>query len=308
MPYLPDLSCLVLGKGSSSATSTSTSTADVSQAGPSSHTAFRLTEKHFKNRSNPLKHPTLRNQPVPILDFSRPARQEDDEVWKAGWWSPMNEPEARPRKDKRKARELGERPEQDFDGLKRIELVDGRTGWIVAEGLCDSSCVRQSLTEGCILIPGYLDSNAQLDLAKAALAEYTLPPNPLSLSTHYALPPNLFGMYAEDSDELVLPLHATRAGPSTGYESTTHDDSKTEVRWTGRSTVETAPGEVVGYDEILAKNKTVVFDQPSEKLKPKTARELMKEIRWANLGWIYQVCPTLRWPRLSYPVLIQSGR
>lgn len=129
MPFLPDISSLLLARSSPAATPP-----DSDAAGPS-HTAFRLTEKHFKNRSNPLKLPTLRNQPVPVLDFSRPARQEDDEVWRAGWWSPMNEPGVRPRKDKRKARELGERPEQDFAGLQRIELTDGRTGWIVAEGV-----------------------------------------------------------------------------------------------------------------------------------------------------------------------------
>lgn len=49
---------------------------------------------------------------------------------------------------------------------------------------------------------------------------------------------------------------------------------------------------MVGYEDILAKNKVVQIDEPSEKIKAKTAEELMKEIRWANLGWVYQVGPT----------------
>jgi hypothetical protein len=44
-----------------------------------------------------------------------------------------------------------------------------------------------------------------------------------------------------------------------------------------RTTIETEPGAVVGYEEILAKNKLGLVDQPSDKLKPKRAEELMKE-------------------------------
>ena len=141
MPYLPDLTSLLPGKAS-----TTTTASEASPAGPS-HTPFRLAEKHFKNRFNPLKLPSLRNRPVPVLDLSRPARQEDDEVWKAGWWSPENEPGSRPRRGKGKARELGERPAQDFEGLERNELNDGRTGWIVAEGVCSSSRVSRTLAD-----------------------------------------------------------------------------------------------------------------------------------------------------------------
>jgi len=148
------------------------------------------------------------------------------------------------------------------------------------------------LTTGCVLIPGYLSVDAQLNLAKAALAEYTLPPNPLSLSTHYALPPNLFKMYAEDSNELVLPLHATRTDSSTDGAPMKEEfpkDDQPKAKCTGRKTVETEPGAVMGYDEIVANNRTAKADAPSDKLKAKTARELLKEIRWANLGWVYLV-------------------
>ena len=141
---------------------------------------------------------------------------------------------------------------------------------------------------GCILIPRYLDSESQLKLLHSALTRYTLPPNPLSLSTHYALPQDLFSLYAEESNEETQPLHQLRPEtPTLASSVSSHSTTSTK---TSRTTIETEPGAVVGYEEILAKNKLNLVDAPSEKLRSKTAAELMKEIRWANLGWVYQVC------------------
>lgn len=101
----------------------------------STHTAFRICEKHFKNKSQPGKFPSLRS-PFPVFDLSRPDRQEDDPIWNAGWWSPINDSDARVKLKKRKSREKGERPELDYEDLRRISLADGKTGWVVAEGTC----------------------------------------------------------------------------------------------------------------------------------------------------------------------------
>ena len=140
---------------------------------------------------------------------------------------------------------------------------------------------------GCILIPGCLDEEQQLEYLEKALAEYTLPPNPLNLSTHYDLPSNLFQLYAEQSNTLIRPLTLThRESPSAPEASA--EPSYEQTSW-GRKTVETPAGHVVGYDETLAMNREWKMDPPSEKLKSKTADELLMEIRWANLGLIYQV-------------------
>jgi alkylated DNA repair protein alkB family protein 1 len=149
------------------------------------------------------------------------------------------------------------------------------------------------LIVGCVLLPNYLTSQGQLRLAEEALSTYTLPPNPLSLSTHYDLPPNLFELYANESAQLIHPLHSLRRPqtPTTPVSSTgsTHSTGSTRSTGSGRSTIETEPNAVVEFEDILAKNQTVQIDEPSENLKPKSARGLMKEIRWANLGWVYQV-------------------
>lgn len=89
-----------------------------------------------------------------------------------------------------------------------------------------------------------------------------------------------------NSDELVRPLHEVQR-PATPVSSTFSATSTGSSR--SRTTIETEPEAVVGYEEILAKNKLARVDEPSEKIKAKTAEELMKEMRWANLGWVYQV-------------------
>ncbi|ORX36067.1 hypothetical protein BD324DRAFT_630043 [Kockovaella imperatae] len=237
---------------------------DASDAGPStSYTAFRKTEKHFKNRSSQSRLPTLYacEASRAALDVSRPDRQEDDPVWQASWWGAEQQNVRR-----RFQRDKGKRPE--LSEVPREVRCGSKTGYVVSEG--------------CILLPGYLDNEAQLDLLEAALSQYTLPPNPLSISTHYDLPPNLFEMYANESKELIPTLAPCAETPeSTGKE-------KPAERWIGRKTVDTPAGHVVGYEEILSKNRQWTADPPSEKLGSKTAGELMKEMRWANLGWVYQ--------------------
>ena len=66
-----------------------------------------------------------------------------------------------------------------------------------------------------------------------------------------------------------------------------------EAPVTQRERIETLPGYIQGYEEILEKNKhgPSVGDLPSYRLGSKTAEALMREIRWANLGWAYQASP-----------------
>jgi hypothetical protein len=128
--------------------------------GESSHTPFRLTEKHFKNRSQPLKLPSLRQHRV--LDLSRPDEVADDEVWKAGWWSPENDTAGRVRRGKGKERERGERPEVETEGLKRLRMNDGRIGWLVAPGKlleCSESLAEQKAVSSSLDISIRLDSS-----------------------------------------------------------------------------------------------------------------------------------------------------
>lgn len=236
-------------------------------ASESTHSEFRKTEKHFKNRAKQdrrakVELPSLRLHGV--VDLSRPTHGVDV-VQDAGWWGSHDAPGS----------PCGGRD------LKPVRLATGHTGWVLGEGALgiDSSAALNS--SGCILVPGYLSEEAQLEQLEDALASYTLPPNPLSLTTHYDLPANLFELYAADSDVQIQPLHASTsslpASPATPPISGS------------RKMIETAPASKLGYEQILAANKDSVGDSPSDKLKAGSAERLMKELRWANLGWVYKV-------------------
>jgi alkylated DNA repair protein alkB family protein 1 len=157
-------------------------------------------------------------------------------------------------------------------GVNHLRAADGMSSWTGAD------------QEGCILIPRYLEPEEQLDLLKSALSEYTLPPNPLSLSTHYSLTPNLFQTYTTAPQTIVpsifssLPLDEQAAIKEREVQG--HDTRKSN---------DTLPGGVVGYDNILKSGKEWEGDKPGSRLGSKTVGELMKELRWANLGWVYRV-------------------
>jgi len=136
---------------------------------------------------------------------------------------------------------------------------------------------------GCILIPGYLNPSEQVDLLTSALAEYTLPPNPLSLSTHYDLPPNLFGTYITNPEYKVQTLFS-KLSPDE------QEAIRTREQEIGhRVTKESKSGSEVGYEKILQSGKVWEGDVPGSQLSERSVGELMKELRWANLGWVYRV-------------------
>lgn len=252
-------------------------------------TAFRQAEKHFKNRANKDIYPSLRQWQDRLIDLSRPDSQEEDEIWAAGWWSPDHDvvPAAtsgRRRKGVEK-KDKGERPELDIASLESLSLHGGKTGYIVAPGACAPPHLRDRCNNfcdtGCVLIPGYLTVEQQLSFLHDSLARYTLPPNPLSLSTHYDLPPNLFSLFVSNPEATVLPKHMTGTVNPEALASASQPKS--------RKLNDTEPASVIGYEEIVARNKAWTGDLPSDKLGAKEVRKLWKEIRWANLGWVYQV-------------------
>lgn len=153
------------------------------------------------------------------------------------------------------------------------------------------------------MIPNYLDGQEQLNLLKSALGEYTLPPNPLSLSTHYDLPQDLFHTYTTAPHTQVPTLFSKL--------SLEEQESirKREQEIGHRTTKETPVGAEVGYEKILNAGKGWEGDIPGSKLSERSVGDLMKELRWANLGWVYRVCHMLRGPWTSQGEgLTGSGR
>jgi alkylated DNA repair protein alkB family protein 1 len=142
---------------------------------------------------------------------------------------------------------------------------------------------------GCILIPSYLNPAEQVDLLTSALATYTLPPNPLSLSTHYDLPEDIFETYITDPERKVQTLFS-RLSPEQ------QEGIRAREQEIGhRVSKESKSGSEVGYEKILQSGKVWEGDVPGSQLSERGVGELMKELRWANLGWVYRVSLALFW-------------
>ncbi|KAJ9091867.1 hypothetical protein QFC21_007065 [Naganishia friedmannii] len=305
-----------------------------------SWTAFRKVEKHFKSRhahapeavkvkksQNRLlaslgfggngasatvggsDYPRLKGQGV--LNLSGTAEElGEDEVALAGW-------------DVDRADRTGGR---DFEEIE-VEKLDDYDG----EGCVSRNIKGYIIGDGLIYIPKYLSPEAQLRLMRSSLEEYTLPPNPLNLSTHYVLPPDfsLFGTYAQHPDRLV---DSKAASAATGASASTPGDAfplpfvgdrqshqnhtcassvaptntstelrsesptgsettstyTTSTRSSQRELISNIPAHEEGYEALKQKVAQWTGDMPSRKLRSKTVGQLLEnELRWANLGWVY---------------------
>lgn len=150
----------------------------------------------------------------------------------------------------------------------------------------------RKLFSGLLLIPGYLNETEQLALVRSSLSEYTCPPNPLSLLTHYVLPKSnetsLFSLYASDPETLVPSIASTLLDVDTPRPSPSPTPSSSSSA--KRQLIQNQAASEEGYDSIVQRVEGWKGDEPSMKLKSKTVRKLVEtELRWANLGWVYNV-------------------
>ena len=139
-------------------------------------------------------------------------------------------------------------------------------------------------------MPRYLNESEQLVLLRSSLNEYTCPPNPLSLSTHYVLPkadqPSLFDLYTSDPEALVPSIASTLLAADSPEPSPTPSSSSAVKR----QLIQNEAAAEEGYESIVDRVSEWKGDKPSMKLKSKTVRKLVEtELRWANLGWVYNV-------------------
>lgn len=170
-----------------------------------------------------------------------------------------------------------------------------------------SFCIADASIPGLIYIPQYLSPAAQLRLVRSSLEEYTCPPNPLNLSTHYVLPPefSLFDQYVADPTHLVnskASVSSQHPTPPPSDRSETISAAAASKQNSVASTrssrpitpqrelISNKPAYEEGYEALKQKVAQWKGDEPSYKMKSKSVAKLMEnELRWANLGWVYNV-------------------
>ncbi|KAL7424786.1 hypothetical protein Q5752_000470 [Cryptotrichosporon argae] len=281
------------------------------QTDASAETAMRRAEKHFKTRAAPHPNPRFRKRVparpslvalpaccLPVLDLSGPSRrptpssprrdgggvdasmdgggglgregeeEEVDEVEAAGWWEPGEGGVVL-------VSQLGKRStyRPEDEAMPVVVLKDGRHGFVVAHG--------------CVLVPRYLPPAAQLALLRTSLADYTRAPS--NLDTHYDVPPSpsLFALALDAPHTPVRPRHADlgpaelarlRAGERSGQK--------------GRRTIDVDPDSVgrpvaERTEAEGASTQPATAPAPSTRVGEKRADDLLRELRWTNLGLFY---------------------
>jgi alkylated DNA repair protein alkB family protein 1 len=94
----------------------------------------------------------------------------------------------------------------------------------------------------------------------------------------------LFGTYVSDPETVVRPKHLD----FDESQRSVHAAAEAVTRGP-RTLIETAPAATIGYDEVKRRNAEWTGDAVSLKARERTVAQLLKEVRWANLGWVYQV-------------------
>ncbi|CDZ96363.1 DNA alkylation damage repair protein [Phaffia rhodozyma] len=258
-------------------------------------TPFRLSEKHFKARSDPspcgrkkssnrrpktIFRPSLEDvfDPRRLLDSTR---HQPGDLDQAGWT------EAR-RED--------------------VECVS------VGKGKVDAWAVVGM--PGLVILPGYFSPERQRLLVKSCLQIHTQPPNKTNLDTHFHLPPSplfpssplsddgcktpsssLWSLYTSSlhSHPPEDPLVPTRAS-SLEDDSSSEEGSKQKfVRIPPtRTLIENLPGEDFLNTVASDGKREILPVEPSKTVRPKPISKLIRELRWTNIGLFYD------WTSKSY--------
>jgi hypothetical protein len=285
--------------------------------GPSQKTtsAFRLVEKRYKSRLPPagtvLTHTEARRQRRQGASW-RPALTD---VWDLRALLPAGEPRVSERGN-------GEWGEAQLPGVECVEI--GRAGvkaWAVKAipgearraGLLSfgGDCADRPVPPaplsrpGLVVLPAYLSPAEQRQMVGSCLADYTQPPNRTNLDQHFVLPEapaTLWSLYSAAAaarsappgatapaaeEDVILPRHAFL----TAAEAAEYDRMPS-----GRTLVQNTEGERLTSEEVARTGSH--RPEPSSSARPTPVTQLLKELRWTNIGLFYDVCPTIcEWRR-----------
>jgi hypothetical protein len=127
------------------------------------------------------------------------------------------------------------------------------------------------------VLPGFLSHEDQRSLARWALADHARPPNETNLDTHYILPTTGIWLTSIDplsSSQIIHP----RA-------SSAEKQLSRPTQSTRRTLIENTPASPSSFATLAATPKPPA--SASASLAPVPAHELVRKLRWANVGWFY---------------------
>ncbi|KAI0831750.1 hypothetical protein BC628DRAFT_1349622 [Trametes gibbosa] len=137
-------------------------------------------------------------------------------------------------------------------------------------------------TPGLVLLPAFISPTEQRRLVRWALCKQAKHPNETNLDTHYVLPPDgLWNRYMRVRAGL---LEDTEVPPRASFQDAQcQPNGGTEVG--PRKLISNAPASPANYLELVTTPKPAAA--PSQSLCPVPTSNLIRRLRWANIGWYY---------------------
>ena len=269
--------------------------------------AFRLVEKRYKSRVPPagatLTHTEARRQRRRGTSW-RPALTD---VWDLRELFPAGGPRPSERAN-------GEWGEAQLAGVECFEVGQaGVKAWAVKaipgeltlpagrrrclrEAALTAS-VRPILAPGLVVLPAYLESAEQRKLVGSCLADYTQPPNWTNLDQHFVLPEppaTLWSLYSAAVASRSLPDAASPAEEAVirprHASLTSAQVAEYDRMPSGRTLVQNTEGERLTADEVAQTGSH--RPEPSTSARSTRVTQLLKELRWTNIGLFYDVGPS----------------
>lgn len=135
---------------------------------------------------------------------------------------------------------------------------------------------------GLVLLPGYLSQHRQRELTQWALRDHARMPNETNLDTHYLMPEGgLWNAHIESLHSDTVPDVKPKASALTGSEGFLAPPPGP------RQLISNSPATAENVHSLTLSASAQPTPAPSLTVNPSTPSNLIRKLRWANVGWYY---------------------
>lgn len=143
------------------------------------------------------------------------------------------------------------------------------------------ACIFKS-HPGLVLLPGYLSQHRQRELIQWSLRDHARTPNETNLDTHYVLPEvGLWNAHVDSLHSDAAPDVQPKTSLLTGSEDFVAPPPGP------RQLISNTPASAENVHSLTLSASAQPTPAPSLTATPSTPSDLIRKLRWANVGWFY---------------------
>jgi hypothetical protein len=136
---------------------------------------------------------------------------------------------------------------------------------------------------GLVFLPAYLSHGCQRDLTRWALRDHARQPNETNLDTHYVLPEQ--GLWNSHVESLRQDGQVPHIQPRVSVEASTPTLMPSPPG--PRQLISNTPANATNIYSLTLSASAQPRVAPSSTAHPSTPSDLIRKLRWANIGWFY---------------------